>query len=87
MLHKSIRDGKDYSRRKDWILYNARHVYFKLTGDNTSRERREALGKILGIGYGNATQMVSRLNNYGISKEEFSKAIEEIEKQLEAGNR
>ena len=61
--------------------------YFKLTGDNTSRERREALGKILGIGYGNATQMVSRLNNYGISKEEFSKAIEEIEKQLEAGNR
>lgn len=61
--------------------------YFKLTGDNTSRERREALGKILCIGYGNATQMVSRLNNYGISKEEFSKAIEEIEKQLEAGNR
>ena len=56
--------------------------YFKLTGDKTSRERRETLGKILGIGYGNAAQMVSRLNNYGISKEEFSKAIEEIEKQL-----
>ena len=29
--------------------------------------------------------MISRLNNYGITKEEFSKAIEEIEKQMEAG--
>lgn len=61
-------------------------LYFKLTVDSKARERREALGKILGIGYGNAAQMVSRLNNYGISKEEFRKAIDEIEKQLEAGN-
>lgn len=45
------------------------------------------LGKILGIGYGNAGQMISRLNNYGITKEEFSNAIKEIEKQLEAGNK
>lgn len=59
--------------------------YFKLTGDATSTARRRILGKILGIGYGNATQMISRLNNYGITKEEFSKAIEEIEKQMEAG--
>ncbi|MBW6411109.1 ribonuclease M5 [Clostridium weizhouense] len=59
--------------------------YFKLTGDTTSKERRRMLGKILGIGYGNATQMISRLNNYGITKEEFVKGIEEIEKQLEAG--
>ncbi|SFC67920.1 ribonuclease M5 [Clostridium uliginosum] len=59
--------------------------YFKLTGDVTSKNRRGMLGKILGIGYGNATQMVSRLNNYGITKEEFVKSIEEIEKQLEVG--
>ena len=61
--------------------------YFKLTGDNTSKVRRGMLGKILGIGYGNATQMISRLNNYGITKEEFTNAIEEIEKQLEVGNK
>ncbi len=72
--------------KKDF--YNMQDMFFfKLTGDKTSRERREALGKILGIGYGNAAQMVSRLNNYGISKEEFRKAIERIEKQLEAGNK
>ncbi|EHI97034.1 primase/topoisomerase like protein [Clostridium sp. DL-VIII] len=60
--------------------------YFKLTGDTTSKVRRRMLGKILGIGYGNATQMISRLNNYGITREEFTDAIMEIEKQLEVGN-
>ncbi|OOM75315.1 ribonuclease M5 [Clostridium sp. BL-8] len=60
--------------------------YFKLTGDTTSKGRRRMLGKILGIGYGNATQMISRLNNYGITREEFTDAIMEIEKQLEVGN-
>ncbi|WP_315070398.1 ribonuclease M5 [uncultured Clostridium sp.] len=61
--------------------------YFKLTGDNTSKARRRMLGKILGIGYGNAAQMISRLNNYGITREEFTDAIMKIEKQLEVGKK
>lgn len=61
--------------------------YFKFTGDATSKIRRGILGKILGIGYGNAAQMVSRLNNYGITKEEFTNAIKEVEKQLEVGKK
>ncbi|MDU2665275.1 MAG: DUF4093 domain-containing protein, partial [Clostridium perfringens] len=36
----------------------------------------------LRIGYGNANQVLSRLNNYGITKEEFVKAIEKIEKMI-----
>ena len=40
------------------------------------------LGKELGIGYGNANQMLIRLNKYSISKEEFITAIEKIEKSL-----
>ncbi len=59
--------------------------YFKLTNDSTSKVRRSMLGKILGIGYCNTAQMISRLNNYGITKEEFADAIEKIEKQLEVG--
>ena len=43
------------------------------------------LGKELGLGYGNASQMLSRLNNYGITKEEFIKAINKVEKQIEEG--
>lgn len=52
--------------------------FFKLTGDNKSKERREALGKELGIGYGNANAFLSRLNNYGITREEFVQAISKI---------
>lgn len=53
--------------------------FFKLTGDDNAKERRIKLGKILGIGYGNANQMLSRLNNYGITKEEFIDAVKKIE--------
>ena len=60
-------------------------IYFKLTGDSNSKARRIELGKELGIGYGNANQMLSRLNNYGITKEEFINAINKIDKKLEEG--
>ena len=65
-------------------FYNSQDMfYFKLTGQDDSKKRRIMLGKILGIGYGNANQMLSRLNNYGITKEEFTEAINKIEKELE----
>ena len=56
--------------------------HFKLTGSIDSKKRRIILGKELGIGYGNANQMLSRLNNYGISEEEFVKAIKKIQSEL-----
>lgn len=55
-------------------------IFFKLSADPKAKIRRELVGRELGIGYGNANQMLSRLNNYGITKEEFVKAIEKIEK-------
>lgn len=64
-------------------FYNMEDMYhFKLTGQSDSKKRRIMLGKELGIGYGNSAQMVSRLNNYGISEEEFIKAINKIDKEL-----
>lgn len=56
--------------------------YSKLTGSSDSKKRRIILGKELGIGYGNANQMLSRLNNYGITEEEFVSAIKKIQMQL-----
>ncbi|WP_373899240.1 ribonuclease M5 [Haloimpatiens sp. FM7315] len=56
-------------------------IYFKLSGHNDSKERREMLGKELGIGYGNASQFLSRLNSFGITKEEFIKGIKRIDKE------
>lgn len=54
----------------------------KLTGNDDSKSRRIILGRELGIGYGNANQMVGRLNNYGIKEDEFLKAIKKIQEEL-----
>lgn len=46
---------------------------FGLLGEEQSGQRRDQLGKSLGIGYGNAKTFLSRLNHYGITKEEYYK--------------
>lgn len=53
-------------------------MFFKLVGDSNSKEKRDKLGRELGIGYCNANQFISRLNNFGITKEEFVEAIKKI---------
>lgn len=54
-------------------------VNLGLVGSFNSRKKRERLGDILGIGYCNSKQLLNRLNNFGITKEEFIKALEEID--------
>ncbi|MCC0685026.1 ribonuclease M5 [Clostridioides sp. ZZV15-6383] len=49
-----------------------------LIGNEEASFRRDALGKILGIGYGNAKQFLNRLNNYGVEREEFIDALQQI---------
>ena len=57
-------------------------MFFKLVGDARSKERRELFGKELSIGYGNANQLLSRLNNYGVTKEEFVNAMKNVEEKI-----
>lgn len=49
-----------------------------LSMGKNSRERRAKLGDILGIGYFNSKQLVSKLNSFGISKEEFESAVKKL---------
>lgn len=53
----------------------------KLIMFDESSIRRDIVGRILGIGYGNAKQFLSRLNSYGVTREEFELAIEEMKKE------
>ncbi len=64
-------------KRKEFSMEDM--FFFRLTGTNDSGIRRQLMGKLLGIGYGNAVAFLSRLNNYGITKEEFVKAINKME--------
>lgn len=56
-----------------------------LVGDDEAQKRRDLLGKYLGIGYGNAKQFLKRLNNYGVSREEFEQALERLENEYGKG--
>jgi len=49
-----------------------------LVGGMNSSKRRDALGKILGIGYANCKQLLSRLNHYAISEEQFHNAVKAL---------
>jgi ribonuclease M5 len=50
-----------------------------LTGNPAASERRAYLGDRLGIGYANAKTFLRRLNNYGVTREEFSAAFAALE--------
>lgn len=41
-------------------------------------EKRDRLGKLLGIGYGNSKRFLARLNQYGITREEFLQGLKEL---------
>ncbi len=51
---------------------------YNMNGNAQAVARRDALGELLGIGYGNAKRFLQRLNHYGVSREEFEKAIEQL---------
>ncbi len=62
------------------VFSNTDLVKNGLVGSDGSQDRRVKMGAILGIGYGNAKQFLRRLNHYGISREEFDRALEALDK-------
>ena len=82
---KALESAKCQVKEKNNDFNPGDMMFFKLMGDNKAKERREALGKELRIGYSNSGQFISRLNNYGITREEFIKGIEKVNKEIDDG--
>ena len=51
-----------------------------LSGATDASARRAKIGARLGIGFANAKTFLKRLNNYGITRQEFTDALKELEK-------
>lgn len=51
----------------------------RLSQSPDAKGRREKLGEILGIGYGNSKTFLKRLNSFGITREEFEQALKKME--------
>lgn len=66
-----VEDSSDAFSKRDLIRSD-------LVGSDSASVRRDALGKILGIGYANAKQFLRRLNHYGITREEFEAGVNEL---------
>lgn len=70
--HYTHRDQPDEFTRED--LWNA-----GLFGGANAAERRQQVGKQLGIGHGNCNSFLRKLNQFLVSKEEFYEAIHNID--------
>ncbi len=49
-----------------------------LIGTETAKERREKLGNLLSIGYGNSKTFLKKLNQFQIPREEFFEKVKEL---------
>lgn len=76
----SIRKALAKVRTADWQPsneFNATDLILNgLSGSDGASVRRGKLGALLGIGFANAKTFLRRLNNYGVTREEFEHALE-----------
>lgn len=69
--HVELDDRKIIFTKQDLLKHDL------IISDKAS-DRRDQVGAILGIGYGNAKTFLKRLNHYGITREEFLSAVSQI---------
>lgn len=53
-----------------------------LSGAGGASAKRAKLGAKLGVGYANAKTFLTRLNHYGVTKEEFDRALREMDAEI-----
>ncbi|HWR38816.1 MAG TPA: ribonuclease M5 [Patescibacteria group bacterium] len=79
---EAIREALEKVRLHEWKPGNEfvwlDIVRAELTGVDAAAERRDALGRLLGIGYANAKSFLQRLNNYGVTREEFNIVLTQL---------
>ncbi|PJI09020.1 MULTISPECIES: ribonuclease M5 [Clostridium] len=80
-IMKALKNAKCEVQKKDIVFTIDDMIFFKLVGDPDARRRRDLVGNELGIGYANGAQFLSRLNNYGISKEEMIEAVNKVNRR------
>lgn len=68
--------AEETTRREEFTMVDL--VRNGLSIGDGSREKRAKLGEILGIGYYNSKGLLAKLNSFGISREEFERAVESL---------
>lgn len=68
--------AEEVEKREEFSMADL--LKYSLIGTPDSGVKRDKIGRILGIGHANAKQFLSRLNNYGITREEFLSAVKKV---------
>ena len=68
---------KVIAERKEFTVVDM--IENNLSVGSNSKMNRQNLGGLLKIGYANSKQFLSKLNNFGISRDEFESAIKKLE--------
>lgn len=80
---EAIRTALEKVRYLEWnpkqTFTGADLIWAGLSGSADAAGRRAKMGAILGVGYANAKTFLVRLNNYGVTEEEFESALAMIE--------
>ena len=77
-IRKAISKVRTVEIKPQKIFTESEMIRLGLSGSEKSSEFRDKIGAELGIGYGNVKTFVRRLNNYGITREEFQEAYEKF---------
>jgi ribonuclease M5 len=80
---KALEKAKCEIKDKRKVFCSQDLLFFGLTADKNAKKRRTILGRELGIGYCNSAQFITRLNNFGIGKDEFIKALDKVNKEID----
>ncbi len=82
---EAIRIALEKVRTLDWHPVNrfkaADLISSGLSGSEMASARRARIGAMLGVGCANAKTFLKRLNHYGVTQEEFSAALAELDKE------
>lgn len=82
---KQLQNALAKVRTLDWepkkTFTGADLIIHGLSGAADASVRRARLGEKLGLGFANAKTFLTRLNHYGVSREEFDRVLEEMERE------
>ncbi|OPL07502.1 MAG: DNA primase [delta proteobacterium ML8_F1] len=79
---KALKKVRTFGEIQEPLFSRTDLIQAGLVGEADAACRRDRLGHYLGIGYTNGKQFLYRLNHYGITREEFQRGLEELEKSI-----
>lgn len=80
-IKEALQNIKEIQENRESKLKRKDLLELGLEGTLGSRDRRNSVGEVLGIGAGNGKGFLKKLNVFGVSKEELQQAVKEYDKK------